>query len=427
MKQWLKYLFIFFCSACIQQSAYAENWPQWRGPEFNGSASASNLPHTWSQTDNMRWIANMPGESAATPIIWEDKIFVASRDERTGNLLGICLNAKTGSELWSKTLGVDAGSLRKQNMASPSPATDGKHVVFLFGSGDLAGLDLDGNILWQRNLARELGRFHVNFGYASSPLLYKGKLYILVLQREPASYLIAIDPATGKDIFKHERPTDAQAESREAYTTPIPITVNGREEIVIFGGDYATGHNPNSGEEIWRWGEYNPRKIGHWRIVPSPVAGGDMVYVAAPKGEPLFALKTGAEGKVGDEQVAWSYGSTRDEFPPDVCTPAYHDGHLYVLDGDKHVMTKLNAKTGEIIWKGNLDSDVVMRASPTIADGKIFAHNESGWFFVMEDGDEFKLLSQIEIGKSPIRSSFAFGDDYFLIRTADRLYCVAKQ
>ncbi|MDP8242535.1 MAG: PQQ-binding-like beta-propeller repeat protein [Candidatus Hinthialibacter antarcticus] len=423
MKQWSMYLFILICGCCFQLAVSAENWPQWRGPDFNGAANAKNLPHTWSQTDNMRWIANLPGESAATPIIWGDKIFVASRDERSGDLLGLCINAKTGTELWRQTLGIDPGGNRRQNMASPSPATDGKHVVFLFGSGDLAVLDLDGKILWQRNLVKEMGRFSVQFGYASSPLLYKDKLYITILQRNPASFLIAIDPATGKDIFKEERPSDAKAESLEAYTTPIPLTTNGREEIVLFGADYATGHDPETGKEIWRWGEYNPRKVGHWRIVPSPVAGGGMIYVAAPKREPLFALKAGATGTVGDEQIAWQFKDA----PPDVCTSAYHDGHLYVLDGDRHVITKLNAKTGETIWKGDLDSDVVMRASPTIADGKIFAHNESGRFYVMEDGDEFKLLSQIEMGKAPIRSSFAFGDDYFLIRTAERLYCVATQ
>lgn len=424
MDRWLNYFCIVIVSGCCAGlTVQAEHWPQWRGPDFNGAADAKNLPHTWSQTENMRWIANLPGESAATPIIWGDKIFVASRDERSGDLLGLCLNAKTGTEIWRKTLGVDPGGNRRQNMASPSPVTDGEHVFFLFGSGDFAGLTLDGEILWQRNLTKEMGRLSVQFGYASSPLLYKNKLYLVVLQRNPASYLIAMDPKTGENIFKHERASDAKAESLEAYTTPIPLNVDGREEIIIFGADYATGHHPDAGEEIWRWGGYNPLKVGHWRIVPSPVAGGGHIYVAAPKREPLFAIKAGATGTVGDDHIAWSFKQS----PPDVCTSAYHDGHLYVLDGDRHVMTKLNAKSGEVVWQGNLDSNVVMRASPTIADGKIYAHNENGMFYVMQDGDEFKLLSQIDMGEAPVRSSFAFGDDYFLIRTGQRLYCVAKQ
>ncbi len=423
MKHWLtQFSTIYIVGALLVQSSFASHWPQWRGPEFNGSSSAKNLPHTWSQKNNIRWTAEMPGESAATPIIWDNKIFVSSRDERSGDLLGICIDAKTGKQVWRKTLGIDPGSNRRQNMASPSPVTDGKRVFFMFGSGDLAGLTVDGEILWQRNLVKELGRFSVGFGYASSPLLYKDKLYTTILQRQPASYLIAIDPKTGDDIFTHERESDAKAETLEAYTTPIPLSMNGRDEVVVFGADYVTGHHPETGKEIWRWGEYNPRKIGHWRIVPSPVAGGGNVYVAAPKREPLFAIKAGAKGKVGDGQVAWSF----DEFPPDVCTSAYHDGHLYVLDGDRHVMTKLNAKTGENVWQGKLDSDVVMRASPTIADGKIFAHNESGKFYVMQDGDEFNLLSEVDLGETPVRSSFAFGEDYFLVRTAQYLYCVAK-
>ncbi len=406
------------------------HWPQWRGDDFDGVSDAKNLPAEWSETKNIKWKAPMPGESAATPAIWGNHIFVSSVDDRTQDLLALCVKRDSGDIAWSKRIGIDFGNFRRHNKASPSPVTDGERAYFLYGTGDLAALDFEGNIIWQRNLEKEFGKLHIQWGYGSSPLLYDGKIYIQVLRRNRTikdgetadSFLLAVNPKTGKDLWKHVRPSDARAESLEAYTTPIPFEWNGREEIIVFGADYATGHNPDTGEELWRWGNYNPNKIGHWRIVPSAVSGNGHVYVAAPKRQPLFAIKAGGKGELNDEWIDWKLT----DYPPDVCTPAFHNGRLYVLDGDRYVMTCVDAKSGEKIWEGELDSQKVMRASPTIADGKIYCHNEDGVFWVLEDGDEFKILSKIEMGEGPIRASFAFSDNELFIRTAENLYCVSK-
>jgi outer membrane protein assembly factor BamB len=141
-------------------------------------------------------------------------------------------------------------------------------------------------------------------------------LYVQVLQRdEPVhgrgktdgpidSYLLALDLGTGKEIWKQARPSDAKSESHEAYSTPIPFEHQGRKEILITGGDCITGHDAATGAELWRWGTWNPNKITHWRLVPSPVSGGGVVLACAPKGSPVFAFKAGAKGTQTDSVLA---------------------------------------------------------------------------------------------------------------------------
>ncbi|MBI1386819.1 MAG: PQQ-binding-like beta-propeller repeat protein [bacterium] len=422
MNLFIRILTIVCFIAPLTTRASDENWPHWRGPHYTGAAEATGLPVEWGPEKNLRWKTVMPGESAATPAVWGDRVFVSSRDERSGDLLAMCLDLKNGEEVWRKTVGVDAGANRRQNMASPSPVTDGKRAIFLYGSGDLAAYDLDGVELWKRNLQREYGRFQIQFGYASSPTLYEDRLYLTVLQRSPDSFLMALNPDTGEELFKHIRPTDAKQESMEAYTTPIPFEGAERKEILVMGGDCITGHDPATGEELWRWAGYNPRKIGHWRIVPSAVTGGGLVFAPAPKREPLYALKAGLSSETGDDAVSWKF----DAAPPDVCTPAYHDGRLYVFDGDRYVMTCVDVSSGETMWSGELESSVVFRASPTLADGKLYCVNENGLVYVLEAGDEFKILNRIEMGGSPVRASIAAVGSKLLIRTAEALYCVEQ-
>ncbi len=163
--------------------AQARDWPQWRGPFLNGSTDEPNLPDTWSKTENVKWVCPMPGPGAATPIICNGKIFLTSTDKESRDLLALCFDEKDGRELWRKKLGASREDWPRNNMASPSAAADGEHVYFLFGNGDLAGLDYAGNILWQRNIEQEYGNLAHMFGYSSSPFLYQDIVYILVLRK----------------------------------------------------------------------------------------------------------------------------------------------------------------------------------------------------------------------------------------------------
>lgn len=427
-----------FIIASLSLPVLAENWDNWRGPNYNGTGSAKNLPTTWSKTENVAWVTPMPGESAATPVVWGDQIFISSLDESSNELVALSVNKNNGEIEWKKTVGLDSGNWQRHNKSSPSPVTDGKSVYFLYGTGDLAAYDTKGNELWKMNLEKEYGSLHVQWGYGSSPLLYNDTLYIQVLHRDrpprrggggeggelSPSYILALNPANGEVKWRHIRETDAVAEAQESYTTPIPFEFEGRKEIIVFGGDYVTGHNPDNGEELWRWGNYNPNKIGHYRIVPTAVTGAGHVYVAGPKREPLFAVAAGKSGKLDDSAIAWKF----DEFPPDVCVPVYYQDKLYVFDGDKYVMTCIDPKSGNKIWQGETGGRTVYRSSPTAADGKIYIVNEEGMIVVMEaGGTEYKELSRIEMGEGPVRSCIVPLDGQLLIRTSDNLYCIGKK
>lgn len=154
---------ILLASAAL---AGAENWPQWRGPHSNGSSAESGLPESCDPAA-AKWVCPLPGPSHATPVVWDERVFVTSTDPASKGLLGLCVSAKDGKILWQKRLG-DEIKAPDNNGATPSPVTDGKHVWFLFGSGDLAALDMDGKPLWSRNLVRDYGNFCTKFGYSSA-------------------------------------------------------------------------------------------------------------------------------------------------------------------------------------------------------------------------------------------------------------------
>ena len=418
----------------IAASARAENWPQWRGPYFNGSTTESNLPSQWSKTENVAWVAPLPGQSGATPVVWEDCVFVSSPDEQK-NLLLLCLDQKTGQERWRKVVAEGNRQVGLNNAASPSPATDGKRVFSMFATGELAAFDFSGQELWKRNLAKDYGRFADMWMHGSSPLIYGGKLYLQVLQSNPRpddythalgdspareSFLLCLDPQTGTNLWRHVRPTDAISESQEAYTTPMPYTGKQGAEILVMGADYVTAHSAETGAELWRCGGLNVRKEHHWRMVPSAVVADGLIIACAPRRDPVFAIREDGKGLVTDTNIAWKFN----EFPSDCVTPLFYQGKLFVLDGDHQMLTCLEPQTGKKKWQGSLGVKDIIRASPTGADGKVYCLSESGTVVVLDAGNEFKVLATIRMGEAPVRSSIAVAHGALFIRTAQNLYCI---
>jgi outer membrane protein assembly factor BamB len=416
----------------------AENWAHWRGPLFDGATTETNLPNSWSTTENVAWTAPMPGMSGATPVIWGDHVFVSSPDVNK-NLLLLCLSRKDGKVLWQKTVAEGDRKRGLNNMASPSPVTDGKRVVVIFGTGDLAAYDFSGKELWSRNLVKDYGRFQYNFLYGSSPLLYDGKLYVQVLNRRPPteesatasdggpageSYLLCLDPATGKTLWRHVRPTEAREESQEAYSSPIPKPLGkGKTEIIVVGGDCTTAQDAATGEELWRCGGLNSRNDFTWRVVTSPVVADGLIVSCAPKRAPVFGIRDGGKGLVTDTNIVWQFR----EFTPDCVTPLYYEKKLFVLDGDKQMITCLDPLTGEKKWQGSMGVREIFRSSPTGADGKIYCLSENGTAIVLSAGDEFKILATIPMGGAPVRSEIAVSDGQLFIRTTENLYCIGKK
>ncbi|MBL9166946.1 MAG: PQQ-binding-like beta-propeller repeat protein [Verrucomicrobiales bacterium] len=413
----------------------AADWPQWRGPSFNGASSAKGLPSELKLDSNLVWKAPMPGVSGATPVVVGDRVFVSSLDA-SRNLMLLCLNLKTGEKLWERSSGIGSFSGQRNNTASPSPVTDGKHVFALYGTGDLAAFDVEGKPLWSRNLGKDYGKFAIMWIYGSSPLLYDGRLYVQVLQRNPRpndythalddreareSYLLCIDPTTGKDLWRHVRATDSTKESQESYTTPFPHEGAARREIVLVGGDHLSGHDPKTGDEFWRARLYEKRD-DWYRIVPSAVSAEGLVFASGPKGQPLVGVKEGGQGNVTATHVAW----TSKEGHTDWSTPLVYQGRLYVADGAKKTLACFNPKTGEKYWSGSLGVSETVWSSPTGADGKIYLLSERGTVVVLSAGDEFKILSKTELGDDQVRSSIVVVDGKVLVRTTQQLYCFGK-
>lgn len=432
----------------------AANWSNWRGPNFDGSSPEKGLPATFSRTENVVWNAPLPGPSGSTPIVVGDQVFVASTDEATKTCVAIALDRKTGRELWRVKVADGMGRDRMSTFSNSSPVSDGKHVWFFYGTGDLICLDLAGKEIWRRNIEKDYGQFAFLWTFSTSPLLHDGKLYLQVLQRnEPVSgrgrkdgpiesYLLALNPATGKELWKVIRPSEAQSESLEAFSTPMPYTHGGKTELLITGGDCISSHDPATGKQLWRWGTWNPTRIGHWRLVPSPTAADGIALACAPKDSPVYAVKLGGKGVLDHKGLAWQsfVQSTEDaataarsldarDLSSDVPTPLYYQGRFYVLNGTRKKLVSFDA-TGKIHWTGTLPAKGIFQSSPTAADGKIYMMNFPGEVFVVQaGGSEFKLLHQVAMaeGENNLRACIPFSQNQLFIRTARNLYCIGSK
>ncbi len=431
---------LLLLTAIAGPTTRAANWPHWRGPAFNGSSLETNLPTQWSKTENVVWVIDLPGPAAATPIIWNDHVFLSSVDASAQTLLAFAIDRLTGKVLWQHK--IDDGIRRddKSNYASPSPATDGKTVVFLYGNGDVVANDFAGNEIWKRSLQKDFGEFAYQWTYGASPTFDNGKLYLQVLQRnEPVhghgrtdgpidSFVLALEPATGKTIWRQVRPSDAVQESHEAYSTPIPYTFEGRPQLLIAGGDCLTAHDPATGAELWRWATWNPRKISHWRLVPSPVAGDGVVLACAPKGDPIYAIKAGGSGVLGDAGVVWKSEDDK-TLSSDVPTPLFYQGDFFILGDGRRALSRVEPRTGKVKWTVETPGRSKYEASPTGADGHIYIVNFRGQVSVFDAADG-KALSTVDMGEpgdDQIRSSVAVAQGELFIRTNGKLFCIAKK
>jgi outer membrane protein assembly factor BamB len=433
---------ILFCCVAILSpgSTQAGNWPHWRGPFHNGSADEKDLPVSFSKTENVLWTAPMPGPAGATPIIWGQRVFISSVDESAGMLVALCLDRADGTLLWRREIAAGISRDERSNYAAASPVTDGSLVYFFYGNGDLVAFDFAGTKVWARNIQKEYGQFAFLWTFAASPTLYDDKLFIQVLQRNVPvsgrgrsdgpnhSYVLALDPKTGAEIWKQIRLSEARQESLEAFSTPIPFTHGARAELLVVGGDCITGHDPATGRELWRWGTWNPKRITHWRLVPSPVAGSGVVLACAPKGSPVYAIKAGGKGNLDDSHLAWI--SQDREISTDVSTPLFYKDRFFVLNSDRRTISCVEPGSGRVVWIGELEGRSKFEASPTGADGKIYMMNHRGDVQVIAAGDEFKLLHNAAMGdegETNARSTVAVSDGQLFIRTGRKLYCVGSR
>ncbi|MHC4560364.1 MAG: outer membrane protein assembly factor BamB family protein [Planctomycetota bacterium] len=420
--------------------ARADDWPHWRGPYFNGSTDEKDLPSSWSQTEGVVWSVDLASASAATPIIWKDKLFLSGVDSDRDTLLAMCFDRTSGKLLWQHDVAKGIRQDNRSTYAASSPVTDGKIVVFFYANGDLVCFDLNGRRQWKRNLHDDYGEFAFQWTFASSPTLFNDRLYVQVLQRDvPArghgmkdkkneSYILAMEPATGKTLWRQIRPSEARAESREAFTTPIPFSFKGNQQLLVVGGDALTGHDLETGKELWRWGTWNPRRITHWRLVPSPVAGEDIVLVCAPKNDPIYAIQPRGAGVYDDSVIAWVSRDVR-EISSDVPTPAFFDGDFFVLSDLRKCLSRVELRTGKVKWTIQTPGRAKYEASPLAADGKVYLINHAGEAAVIDaaNGNVLKVIPMDKpSGGEVVRASISAAHGHLFIRTTRRLYCVNK-
>jgi outer membrane protein assembly factor BamB len=404
----------------------AENWPQWRGPSRNGLSGEKNLPIKWTHTQNVAWKLPMPAWSGSTPIVWGDRIFLNVADDlkvtQGENLHLWCVDRTKGTVLWQRSLGGGNHQERKQNMSTPSPVTDGSRVWVMTGTGILKAFDFDGKELWMRDIQKDYGRFGLNWGYGSSPLLHGDSLFVQVLhgmRTDDPSYLLRIDKASGRTLWKVERPTNARMESPDAYTTPALVQYGNATEIVITGGDVVTGHDPATGKELWRANGLNPENDANYRIVASPVTYGDLI-VAPTRERPMLALKAGGRGNVSTSHLLWTFGGG-----PDVPTPVTDGTYVYVIN-DRGIISCLEARTGKEIYSRQRLRPGTYSGSPILADGKLYVTNEDGVTSVLKAGPVFEVLAENEFDDYTL-SSPAVSDGQIFFRTTKFLWCIGNR
>ena len=327
----------------------AGNWPHWRGPSRNGVSTETGLPVSWGatclvggartaaaaaragrswrlrprgrgrggfgqgrpltplgcadfETTNVAWRLPLPAYSGSTPIIWGDMIFLnVATGANSGELELWAVDRRTQSVAWKRPLADTNHMERKQNMSSPSPVTDGRHVWVMTGVGVLKAFDFAGKEIWSRNIQNDYGRFGLNWGYASSPLLQGDALYVQVLhgmKTDDPSYVLKIDTMTGKTLWRVERPTDAVNESPDSYTTPAWIEANGRAELIITGGDVVSGHDPADRPRVLaRRRPESATGTAATGSSPRRPSSADLI-IAPTRNNPLVAVRPGGSGDV---------------------------------------------------------------------------------------------------------------------------------
>jgi outer membrane protein assembly factor BamB len=423
-------------ASVLAASVIAADWPQWRGPEGNGVSRERNLPINWNSERGILWKTELPEWGDSTSAIWGDAIFVTSHHD--DNLLLLRIDKAKGKIVWTRTVGT--GTVKRapikpkgpderreqkfhnlQNLASPSPVTNGKVVIVHFGNGELAAYDFDGNQLWHRNLQEDYGNYTVWWGHANSPVIF-GKNVISVCMEDSLadiakppieSYIVAHDLLSGRERWRTVRATGAKAEECDAYTTPVFTEVNGQTQMIVMGGNQVDAYDPATGKQLW----YLPGIVGG-RTVTGPTIADGLVYVTQGKSGPLLAVKIGAEGELSRRDVVWDYK----QGTPDSSTPVVWENHLFAVT-DHGVARAFDAHSGRVDDTLRMAGDY--KASPVAADGRIYFINTHGLCTVVSASSHLEKLAENQIDDETIASP-AISDGRIYLRGHKALWCIGK-
>lgn len=429
--------------AAASKETYESNWPQWRGPSASGVASQGNPPVEWSEERNIKWKARIPGNGHATPVIWEDKLFVLSAvpafkksgpQPVGGGLEGArefggrrpdkpameehafvtyALDRATGKILWEKVGRKEVpheGHQSSNTYASSSPITDGEHVYSYFGSRGLYCYDLNGTLMWEKSFGRAKTRN--GFGEGGTPVL-SGDVLVVVWDEEGPSRIVALDKRTGNELWSRNR------EEKTGWTTPFVAERDGRKQVVVNASNAVRSYDLSTGGLLWECGGQTANAI------PSVVGDSDMIYVMSGfRGSAAYGIRLGHTGNLaGSDAVVWMLNRGT----PYVPSPLLYQGRLYFCQGNDPMISCVEAKTGRVLYSQmRLDGLRGVYASPVGVHDRVYLPGRNGVTAVLESADTLKVLATNKLD-DPIDASPAVVGNELFLRGDRHVYCIAHQ
>lgn len=396
--------------AALPEPASAD-WPWWRGPNLTGRSRDRSAPTAWNASKNVIWKADVPGSGHSSPVVWGDKVFLTTADDRSQEQRVLAFERQTGKSLWSTA--VHSGGLTrkhpKNTHASATPACDGQHVCSAFVNGTglyVTAVDLEGKQVWQA----QAGPFHAEHGYGSSPVLYKS-LVIVNGDNVEGCFMAALERTTGKIVWRTRRKTTRRHGS---YGSPVIATLAGKPQLLQTGMSEVTSYDPETGKLLWSC-------AGPAEVTANTVAFSDTLVFASggyPEKE-LLAIRADGSGDVSKSHVVWRTGKGVTYVP----SPIYHDGHLYVVN-DSGVATCFEASSGKQVWQDRLDGS--FSSSPVLVGDLLYVTNETGKTFVLKTGPKFEVIAGNELADGGFATPTVCGGRIFL-RTNHHLWCIGSK
>jgi outer membrane protein assembly factor BamB len=405
-------------------------WPQWRGPSATGVSRSANPPTEWSETKNIRWKVEIPGRGSGSPVVWGDRVFVLTavpegvtgtaqhqplgRSLPSHKYVVMALDRKTGKVVWEKVAKTEAPheATHQENgtWASASAVTDGEHVIASFESRGIYAYDMNGTLVWQKDLGDK--RMRNTFGEGSTPALH-GRHLVVVWDHQGGSFIVALDKRTGQELWRKTR------DEIDTWATPLIVQVGGRAQVITGAMNRIQSYDLETGNVVWHTAGLTMNAI------PSPVAADGMVFLMSGfRGNSLKAIKL-AEAKddiTGTGAIAWSV----DRDTPYVPSPVLYDGVLYVLKSNNGILSAYDAKTGTPHYAlQRLEAVPNVFASPVGAGGRVYIPGREGTTIVIKHGATFEVVGTNKLDDG-FDASPALVDGELYLRGNRNLYCIAS-
>ena len=387
----------------IETSTVAHN--SFRGNNSLGISSARNIPTSWDLASgkNILWKSSVPRQGYNSPVINGNKVFISGADNEACELY--CYELSSGKLLWTLAATNIPGSPSQMpetgsdtGLAASTVTTNGSQVCAIFASGDLICADMEGKLLWAKNL----GVPQNHYGYASSLLSYGNTLFIQYDNRNVLR-VIALDMATGA-----ERWSKTRNERQPSWSSPIMVTVDNRPQLILVGNPGITSYNPSNGEQNWRVESMSGEPAA------SAAFANGIVFVASEYAR-MVAINA------SDGTLLWS----NNNFLPEIASPVATRDFAFVAT-TYGVVASFNAQTGELIKDMELDNIPDFNSSPIVVEGKIYLTCINGKVFIFSATGDFNLINSFDTGEKTFATP-AFTDKKIVIRTENSIYCVEEE